>query len=184
MRWPFKSTLFNLDAFLNRMGKYMEKFYILPVAGIHPNTGLHRFLSSDDRSMGLHDHPYDFFAMTLRGKGREVFRADGGGTYEIPLRLFRFYSARKLHAIKLDSDCLWTLVIHGPRRRVWGFDDGEHWIPYHWALNQSLEDFWKKSVLAKIILFGLKKVSDEEVVMRQMQKEGKKLPQRFCRTDV
>ena len=173
MGWPFKMTLFNLDDYLNRIGKYMEKFYVLPVAGIHPNMGVHKFLSSDDRSMGLHDHPYDFAACTLFGSGREVFRDADGNDYEKPLARFRFYRARSLHAIKMDSECLWTFVVHGPRWRIWGFDDGERWISYHWALDQSQEDFWKKSKLAKFLMFGFKKVDDSQVVVRQMEKEGK-----------
>ena len=174
MSWLFKTTLFNIDENLNRLGTYMEKFYILPVYGLHPNAGIHRFHSSDDRSLGLHDHPYDFVAVTLFGRGREVLRGKDGKDYQRPLRRIRFYPARKLHAIKLDSASLWTLVITGPRWRLWGFDDGERWIPYHWALDRHTDDFWKKFRLARFRLFGFgKDVGDREFVERQMEREGK-----------
>ena len=121
-------------------GLYLDKRYVLPIDYSHTgNAGLHRFDKSDDRSYGLHDHPYWFVAVTLFGKGTEMIRGEDGNNLEIPLRRFRLYPPRKLHAVRIQSEHIWTFVIHGPRIRVWGFDNGEEWIPYYKLKGLSLD---------------------------------------------
>lgn len=103
----------------------------------HPRIGgvfLHR-MDAPDPGLDLHDHPWWFVSIVLKG-GYIEERAD---TRNAPaIAAFdgeqrgiiigrRRWSARAMrldecHRItRLDAPHVWTLVIHGPRRRRWGF---------------------------------------------------------------
>ena len=123
--WPWRQDIRNSDG-----NPYLTRWRLFP-ANRWCNVHLHRFDSPDKLNLGLHDHPYDFLAVTLRGTGLEVTRLGDvkpvGGKlafrtlpiYE-PLKRVRTYRAEDTHAI-IEVDGLWTLVVHGPRRRTWGF---------------------------------------------------------------
>jgi hypothetical protein len=104
---------------------YLERYYLLnlgPLGGVF----LHCFHLSDLE--GLHDHPWDFVTIPLtRGYIEE------GLLGEVEARPFRprFRTAERFHRVRLragDEGRVWTLFIHGPRRRTWGFlrDGYEH----------------------------------------------------------
>ena len=67
---------------------------------------LHRWNEPDDTTFGIHDHPYDFLAVTLRGSGTERFQPFAGRW----LQQFRFYRAEDVHAI----DCVYGIVDAAP----------------------------------------------------------------------
>lgn len=83
---------------------------------------VHKMLRSDyDRA--LHDHPWDFLSIVLKGGYAEEFEERG-------VRDFRFNApghilfrkAEFKHRVILDKGKIcWTLVFKGPRRRKWGF---------------------------------------------------------------
>ena|SRR5689334_5827737 len=96
---------------------YMKRLYILAT----PWFGFmfHR-LYRPDQQRDLHDHPWSFLSIILRGFYRENTPE---GIQE--RRWFNWKSAEDRHSIRFVSRIpVWTFVITGPRRRKWGF-----WVP-------------------------------------------------------
>jgi hypothetical protein len=90
---------------------------------------LHKILLADgDRD--LHDHPWHFATVIVRGGYCEEVEAAAG-------RLQRRWRAGSVHGVRA-TDChsirsllrvpTWTLVVVGRRRREWGFATGEGWV--------------------------------------------------------
>lgn len=73
----------------------------------------------------LHDHPWDFATLCLRGGYIEVVHGPGGVAAEILIAgRARLRAAEHTHRIdRVLGGAAWTLVLHGPRRRRWGFWD-------------------------------------------------------------
>lgn len=97
---------------------------------------LHRFDGPDPRPT-LHDHPWPFLSIILRGGYDERVRTepDASGyweTYLRPIRWFNAKSALGLHSIRrLHRNPTWTLMLVGRRQRVWGYlDDDGTWTPF------------------------------------------------------
>lgn len=97
---------------------------------------LHHILRPDaDRA--LHDHPWSFASIILRGGYREQLKHDldqggvwGKGRYR-DVRWFNFKRAEGLHRITRLHGDVWSLVLHGPRRRTWGFAPSPNeWIDW------------------------------------------------------
>jgi hypothetical protein len=89
---------------------------------------LHK-IARPDRDRALHDHPWDFATLCLRGGYVEELW-DGGGAAEREHVLVpgdvRLRAAEHTHRIaRIMGAAAWTLVLHGPRRRAWGFWDAE-----------------------------------------------------------
>lgn len=94
---------------------------------------LHR-MDGPDPGREFHDHPWWFASFVVKG-GYEEYRA--------PIREPDFFTQEtrrrwSVRSIRLD-EChrifglhgrTWTLVIHGPVRRKWGFYTPE-WVPWH-----------------------------------------------------
>lgn len=82
---------------------------------------LHRISLSDNPARGLHDHPWSFVSIRLRGSYREHLLVGDEARVEEGRRI-SFRRAHHLHRIELltDAPC-WTLVLTGPRVRPWGF---------------------------------------------------------------
>ena len=102
---------------------------------------VHRFEESDIPVM--HDHPWNFVSIVLRG-GYAEYRP--GHTdpcnrwFTVDDRTVRragsvaFRRAEQLHHVQLIRQPTWTLIIHGPKRKEWGFIvNGKwvHWLEYH-----------------------------------------------------
>lgn len=77
---------------------------------------LHR-IYRPDRQRDLHDHPWNFLSVLLRGTYVED---TASGTRRC--RLFNWKRAEDRHSIReVSRSPVWTLVFTGRRRRVWGF---------------------------------------------------------------
>ena len=111
LRWPWREDIQNRSD----TAVFLTRWRLLPINRWF-NVHLHRWHEPDDITYGLHDHPYDFVAITLRGSGTERFQPLAGRW----LQQFRFYRAEDIHAID-GVYGLWTLVVHFRRRRTWGF---------------------------------------------------------------
>lgn len=94
---------------------------------------LHKWVGDDDHR-ALHDHPWAFWTLILKGayldvQGR-VKDAQGHdqGKYE-PMRAgtLRFRPAKHTHTVKLLTPTCWTLVLTGPKVREFGFVQGGKW---------------------------------------------------------
>lgn len=106
-------------------GLYMRRWRIGP--RWLPSVRAHHILKSDsDRH--LHDHPFDFVSIMLKGSYAEI--RDNRlppKRYFAPCVLFR--RAETAHRL-IVIEPVWTLVLRGPIRRRWGFHTGDGWV-YH-----------------------------------------------------
>lgn len=84
---------------------------------------LHWILRSDDRERGLHDHPWDFVSVILRG-GYVEHTSTGRKWYGPGSVLYR--RAEAFHAIGVERPAM-SLVFCMRRRRPWGFQPPAIW---------------------------------------------------------
>lgn len=122
------------EPFLDRWGLVHERlggFYVHRIAG--PDPGL-----------DLHDHPWGFVSIILRGGYEEevapcaVLDYFGGQTYRAltcwsTRRTWRRWTAHRMpltiaHRITATKPNTWTLVLRGPTRRPWGFYVDGGWV--------------------------------------------------------
>lgn len=107
---------------------YMERCFL--VGGPRergPSARFHLILRSDP-GRDLHDHPWDFTSVILRGAYTEVTHT-GETTYRAGDVIVR--RAEDPHRLILDDGPVWTLVRTGPVRRRWGFHTPAGWV--HWS---------------------------------------------------
>lgn len=96
---------------------------------------VHHILRSDgDRD--LHDHPWSFVSIVLRGGYDELTPMTWRGdelivvaTRTITAPAVIYHRAEDLHRLELDRPA-WTLVFTGPRRRHWGFQTRHGWVSW------------------------------------------------------
>lgn len=119
-----------------------------------PFIKVHKFVRSDDSCM--HDHPWWFFSIVLRGSYWDVTPKDKGCTtaaIEFEKKKMRagrimFRKPLHLHRVELEEEWIerkgqhpdskmlatkqacWTLVINGPDQREWGFMTTTGWIEW------------------------------------------------------
>lgn len=88
------------------------------------NIYLHNFKKPDTRV--FHDHPWDFISIVLSGAYHE--QRPGELTKYRKAGTIIVRTAEASHYVEgLEGD-VWTLVIRGPYRRMWGF-----WTPKGWV---------------------------------------------------
>ena len=105
---------------------YLERYFVGRLLGI--TVFLHRFLASDgDRE--VHDHPWRWsFAWVLTGGYREerMRHLDPERGWASDLRSIRAgrinaLGARSFHRVLEPQPETWTVFVHGPRIKRWGF---------------------------------------------------------------
>lgn len=119
---------------------YLRRWWLIPRNPIF-NVYLHQFLRSDD-DRALHDHPWPYVSILLRGAYIEITpkgwfgRAPGSVVARTPRARHRvvLLSDTSLEQIRttqpdFPSDC-WTLFITGPRVRQWGFWCPQGFVPW------------------------------------------------------
>jgi hypothetical protein len=111
-------------------GAYLRRWYLLPRNPVC-NVYLHHFLRDDD-DRALHDHPWAWASLLLRGEYIEC-TIDAGGIHRRTIReagSLKISLPSRAHRIELfnteddprqGKDPCWTLFITGPRVRDWGF---------------------------------------------------------------
>lgn len=126
--------------------RYLLRWYVIPRNPLL-NVYLHKFLH-DDEDRALHDHPWWFVSVMLKGEYHEV--VDGYGPIEENVISRRFPSvvyrpATHAHRVTLSTDIdgnpwpCWTLVITGRVTRDWGFHCKDRWV--HWKEFTSTVDY-------------------------------------------
>ena len=119
-------------------GPYLRRWYLIP-RNPFINVYVHHFLSSDD-DRALHDHPWWFVSLILRGGYIEIGEtADGKMTalcrtavtdIRSPFwrRCIAFRPATHRHRVVMQATSdereevtCWTLIVTGRRGREWGF---------------------------------------------------------------
>lgn len=105
---------------------YLLRWYLVPRNnwfGIY----LHQFKRDDD-DRALHDHPWSFISIMLKGSYKE-HTDDGVILRAAPSIAFR--KAEHRHRVELVTESCWTLIFKGRVVREWGF-----WCPkgfVHWS---------------------------------------------------
>jgi hypothetical protein len=115
--WQFMSKFVITDA---AGDPYLIRWRLIdtPFGGIF----LHKFLRGDSDPY-VHDHPWSFVSFVLRGGYTEIKRDNL--TRELKRRHIRRINIKRrddAHYVEtLDRVPSWSLVLHGCRRRTWGF---------------------------------------------------------------
>jgi hypothetical protein len=104
---------------------YMERFWLLRTPWL--SARVHRILRSDhDRA--LHDHPWDYASIILRGGYWEI--TDGGRRWYGPGSIV-VRRAEHLHRLVLPhGPPATTLFLHRRKRRDWGFRTEAGWVDW------------------------------------------------------
>jgi len=92
-------------------------------------------MQAPDPGRDLHDHPWWFASMILKG-GYAEYRALARDSQRRRILHRRPWSWKALrreecHTIFYLQDDTWTLVLHGPRRGTWGFYKDDGWVEWH-----------------------------------------------------
>lgn len=113
---------------------YLLRWWLIPRNRVF-NIYLHKFLRSDD-DRALHDHPWVWCSILLRGSYVEWSKPQPGEVLLSHVERFtagsaRFHRARYAHRLVIDrgASC-WTLFITGPVVREWGFHCPQGWVPW------------------------------------------------------
>lgn len=104
---------------------YLYRWYVLPRNRFF-NVYLHKFLR-DDEDRALHDHPWWFISVMLKGGYWELIGK--GAIFQIKRKALSIAFRRATHRHRvvlfrdreLKSMPCWTLVITGRVSRAWGF---------------------------------------------------------------
>jgi hypothetical protein len=89
------------------------------------NVYLHHIRRSDEDNC-LHDHPWSFVTLILRGGYREVMT---NGTFWRRPGTLLIRPALTAHRIEVDRPA-WSLVVVGKKWRAWGFFTRAGWRPF------------------------------------------------------
>jgi hypothetical protein len=117
---------------------YMYRWYLIP-RNRRFNIYLHKFLRDDD-DRALHDHPWWFISLMLKGGYWEIVpHRDGGSSNMVLKRSFpsvAFRNAKHRHRVALFtpkgvSEPCWTIVLTGRKSRTWGFWCPKGFVPWH-----------------------------------------------------
>lgn len=107
------------------IGDYMERYTLFRTNDVW--VRVHHILRSD-QDRDLHDHPWDYVTLLLRGGYTEV-TPDGQRFYGAGSVLAR--RAEALHRLIVpEGETCWTLFMTGPKIREWGFQTEFGWM--HW----------------------------------------------------
>jgi len=120
---------------------YLLRWFVIP-RNRYFNVYLHKFCRSDD-DRALHDHPWWFLSVILRG---EYYEHRGGNRYHRKAGSFALRRPNMAHRVELATDWhefwngprrymverkpAWTLIFTGPKVREWGFWCPKGWV--HW----------------------------------------------------
>ena len=112
---------------------YLTRFFLTPRTW-HLKLFLHVIYKPDsDRS--LHDHPWSFWNMILKG-GYIEDEGNGKFTYRLPFSVKK-KEYDKFHSVFFLFSKTWTLVLAGKAIQVWGFQTDKGKISWRDYLNKS-----------------------------------------------
>lgn len=95
------------------------------------------WLHRKDADRDLHDHPWPFASVIIRGGYTETYRLSTNGTVHHRRRTrfknpVTFASFKFRHRITRVEPGTVTLILRGPKTREWGFwVDGVAWMPHY-----------------------------------------------------
>jgi hypothetical protein len=110
---------------------YLERYHLLKLPFGY-QLYLHRFVASDP-GRGLHNHPWNSaLSMVLCGEYEEVRMANACNNHSIRARRLKagrlnWINGSVFHRINLTGNNeTWTLFLHGPKAKSWGFLRNTH----------------------------------------------------------
>jgi len=126
---------------------YLERYHLLRLPFGY-QAYLHRFVASDP-GRGLHDHPWRHaFSLVLCGEYREVRMQDARQDNKLQTRRFRagrfnFINGSIFHRVDIrdNSEC-WSLFVHGPKAKAWGFLRQQNYADHNLIVAQSSNPNW------------------------------------------
>lgn len=105
---------------------YLERYHLLKLP-FNYQIYLHRFIGSDPGRC-LHNHPWNTaISLILSGKYEEIRMADPSNNHALQTRQvrtcrFNWINGSVFHRVNLiDNKEVWSLFIHGPIAKSWGF---------------------------------------------------------------
>lgn len=153
---------------------YLQSTYLVPV-NKWPNSEVH-WIYRGDVGREMHDHPYPFLAITLRGGGTEMIQMPGRDPVTRRMPRIRYYPATARHRILSidDGGPMKTVTFTGPRRRMWGFvqlvDGVCKWRPaLAWSPGVEMDDEYIRNTIGFAIRKGDTYYS---ALCRQAAREG------------
>lgn len=162
------SLLFKLTAFcrcriINGPDEqpYLERYHLLRLPFGY-QVYLHRFVASDP-GRALHNHPWNHAISWVLSGGYEEIRMQGPKeNHRLESRAlsagsFNLIGGRVFHRINVapGSQC-WSLFIHGPRARDWGFLQGCDYVRHEMVLDQQSNPQWWKQANRPISFPGMR----------------------------
>jgi hypothetical protein len=133
----------------------VDRYHLVQWGEDGPGVMLHHVVGPDEGRF-RHDHPWDFVSVILRGgyverigdpvidqPGRwfRVLKAPFHG--ERWFRAMRAEDAHRIDMVDFDGPT-WSLVLHGRKRRTWGFLTSDGWIPHQWYYQYRNTPDWRK----------------------------------------
>lgn len=109
--WPKRRVIWSCTA---TRGPLLTRYFLLKTRWL--SIYLHHLQASDE-DRALHDHPWSFVTFLLSGGYYE--HTETATTWRRRFSLL-YRPAEWRHRLSLVRPT-WTLVVHGPRRRQWGF---------------------------------------------------------------
>ncbi|MCZ7644776.1 MAG: hypothetical protein M5U26_05755 [Planctomycetota bacterium] len=116
--WPFTERIKTPEG-----EPYLTRYTLLHLPGLR--VYLHH-LHRADEDRHLHDHPWNFTSLVL--KGGYVEETLAGSREHRPGAVIR-HRAEDVHRVaSLPKGSAWTLVFCGRKRRSWGFLVEQNWV--------------------------------------------------------
>jgi hypothetical protein len=103
--------------------EYLRRYFIVETDWFR--IYLHK-ISLSDADPCMHDHPWRFISIILRGGYREH---TPHGTFDRKPGRILYHGIPWLHRLELSKPA-WTIVIGGAVKRVWGFMTPTGWEPF------------------------------------------------------
>lgn len=137
---------------------YMNRWWVnAPREGVDTTARIHQILRSDD-DRHLHDHPWDYTSVILRGSYIEE-RVIPGGVYHGAVRVKELFKAgdvlqRKAtdaHKLVLPDGPVWTLFICSDYKQGWGFLTPQGKVPWRTYLGaEAVKEYESKNPFSKM----------------------------------
>jgi hypothetical protein len=102
------------------------------------NAFIHKICKSDPTD--LHDHPWDYFTLILRGG---YWEETPNGMFWRGPGYFTFRKAKALHRLIIKDGPCWTFFIHFKKIRDWGFVYRGSWMDHEKYIKAGLNVPWK-----------------------------------------
>ena len=134
---------------------YLERYHLMRLP-FNYQIYLHRFVASDP-GRGLHNHPWKrAISLLLCGQYRETRMRDARHDNQLQTRTIRAgqlntINGEMFHRIDIDpnGEC-WSLFIHGPKAKGWGFLKSQVYMDHDELLQQSSNPMWWKHALRPV----------------------------------